>query len=283
MARSIWSGAISFGLVSVPVRLYSATEQKDVRFHEFDERSGKRIRHKRVAEGSNKEVDYDEISKGYEVSKGKYVVLSKEELEAADPEKTRTIDIEDFVELAEIDPIYFEKTYYLGPGKDAGSKRAYALLVEAMEDTGLVAISRFVMRSKEYLATVRPKDGVLLLDTMFFADEVRDAKDVLEESAARTKVEARDLKMAKQLIGSLATDFQPKKYKDEYRKRVLSVIKKKEQGKEIVVEEETRAETPPDLMEALRASVEAIGARKKTGTKASSAKRKTGTKRRKAS
>ena len=282
MARSIWTGAISFGLVSVPVRLYSATQQKDVRFHEFDEKSGKRIRHKRVVEGGNKEIDYEDISKGYEVSKGNYVVLTKEELEAADPEKTRTIDIEDFVELSQIDPIYFEKTYYLGPGKDTGSKRAYALLVEAMEDTGLVAISKFVMRSKEYLATVRPKDGVLLLDTMFYADEVRDAKDVLEEKAGRVKVEERDLKMAKQLIGSLATDFEPSKYKDTYRKRVLSLIKRKEQGKEIVVEETEKVDTPPDLMEALRASVEAINKNKKSGAKRTS-KPKTGTKRRKAS
>ena len=278
MARAIWSGAISFGLVSIPIRLYSAIEQKDVRFREFDEKTGKRIRHKRVAEGSNKEVDYDNVAKGYEVAKDRYVVLSKEELEAADPDKTRTIDIDDFVDLAEIDPLYFEKTYYLGPQKDVGSKRAYALLFKALEDTGLVGISTFVMRSKEYLATIRPSNGILVLDTMYFADEVRDPKDVIEESPGRTKVEDRDLKMAKSLIEGLQTDWKPSKYKDRYRSRVLALIKRKQQGKEIVVEESEAAAAPTDLMEALRASVEAIG--KKGKGKASSGAR---SKRRKAS
>ncbi len=274
MARSIWTGAISFGLVSVPIRMYSATEQKDVRFREFDEKSGKRIRHKRVTEGSNREVDYEQVAKGYEVSKDHYVVLSKEELEAADPERTRTVDIEDFVELAEIDPVYFEKTYYLGPAKDVGSKRAYALLVRALEDTGLAGIAKFVMRSKEYLATIRSADGILMMDTMFFADEVRDPRKVIEEAPGRVKVEERDLKMAKTLITNLQTEWEPSKYKDEYRKRVLALIQRKQKGKEIVVEKAEPVEAPTDLMEALRASVEAIGSKRKSKPAAGRKRRK---------
>ncbi len=265
MARPIWSGSISFGLVNVPVRLFSATEQKDVRFRELDEKTGKRIHHKRVTEGSNREIDYEDVAKGYEVSKGHYVKLTKEELEAADPEKTRTIDIDDVVELADIDPIYFEKTYYLGPAKDVGSKRAYALLLKAFEDSGKAAVGKFVMRTKEYLVTIRPAMGILVLDTMFFADEVRDPKKVLDETTSRVKVEKKDLDMARRLIDSLTTEWEPAKYKDTYRKRVLDLVQKKQKGKEIVVEEaEEETESPPDLMEALRASVEAVEGRRKS-------------------
>jgi DNA end-binding protein Ku len=258
MPRSIWKGAVSFGLVNVPVRVYSATEQKDIRFHEFDKKSGKRIRHKRVAEGTNREVDYEQISKGYEVAKGKYVVVEKEELEAADPEKSRSIEIEDFVDLTEIDPIYYERSYYLGPEKDPGAKKAYMLLHKAMDETGRVAIARFVMRSKEYLATIRPTSDGLVLETMYFPDEIRDQKKTMEEEPGRVKVEKRDLDMARRLIDGLASEWEPSKYKDEHRKRVLEIIERKAEGEEIVLEKGEKAETPPDLMEALRASVEAL-------------------------
>lgn len=261
MARAIWTGAISFGLVNVPVRLYSAIEQKDVRFHEFDEKSGKRIRHKRVVEGSNREVDYDHVAKGYEVSKGKYVVLEREELEAADPEKTRSIEIEDFVDLTEIDPIFFEKTYYLGPENDKGAKRAYALLEQALEDAEKVGIAHFVMRSKEYLAAIRARDGFLLLETMYFPDEIRDPKKTVPGLPVSVKVESKDLSLAKRLIDGLGTDWKPDKYRDTYRDRVLRLIKKKQKGEEIVVEAPEEEETTEDLMEALRASVEAIKSR----------------------
>lgn len=272
-ARPIWTGAISFGLVNVPVRLYSATRQKDVRFHEFDQRSGKRIRHKRVAEGSNREIDYENVAKGYEVTKGKYVVLERGELEAADPERTRTIDIEEFVDLNEIDPIFYEKSYYLGPEKDKGAKRAYMLLLRALEETDRVAIARFVMRSKEYLATIRTSDGVLVLETMLFPDEIRDAKSTVAEVPANMKVESRDLTMAKRLVDGLTSEWEPSKYKDTYRQRVLSLIKKKQQGKEIVVEEAEEAERPVDLMEALRASVEATKKRRRSGSRSRSSRK----------
>lgn len=267
MARAIWSGAISFGLVNVPVRLYSAVQQKDVRFHEFDERSGKRIRHKRVTEGSNREVGYDNVAKGYEVSKGRYVVLEQEELHAADPEKTKSIDIEDFVELDQIDPIYFEKTYYLGPEKDKGAKRAYALLVKALEDQGEAGVARFVMRSKEYLAAIRSKDGMLLLQTLYFHDEIRDARKEVPGLPLTVKVETKDLGMARRLISGLATDWDPTKYKDTYRARVLALVKRKQKGQEITVEEREPTESTSDLMEALRASVEAIKKERSGGSK----------------
>lgn len=274
MARPIWKGAISFGLVNVPIRLYSATEQKDVRFHEFDQKTHKRVRHKRVAEGTNREVDYEDVAKGYEVSKGRFVVLEREELEAADPEKTRSIDIEDFVDLEEIDPIYFEKTYYVGPEKDKGAKRAYALLTKALADTGKVAIARFVMRSKEYLATVRSSDGHLVLETMFFPDEIRDIRKVVEELPVNVKVERRDLDMAKRLIDGLSAEWRPSKYKDTYRERVLDLIKSKQKGHEIVAEEVEAEEAPADLMEALRASVEAMQKRKPAKTQTTRRRRK---------
>src|SRR5919109_3558540 len=262
-ARAIWTGSISFGLVNVPVRLYTATEQKDVRFHEFDQRSGKRIRHKRVVEGSGREMDYENVAKGYEVSKGRYVVLERGELEAADPEKTRTIEISEFVELAEIDPIFFEKSYYLGPEKDKGAKRAYALLFRALEEADMVAVARFVMRSKEYLAALRAGDGLLVLETMFFPNEIREPKSTVAGLPLNVKVESRDLDMAKRLVRGLTAEWEPSKYKDRYRQRVLSLIKRKQEGKEIVAEPAEDREPPTDLMDALRASVEEMKKKKK--------------------
>jgi DNA end-binding protein Ku len=263
--KAIWTGSISFGLVNVPVRLYSAVEQKDIRFHEFDERSGKRVRHKRVTEGGSREVDYEKIAKGYEVSDGKYVVLTKEELEAADPEKTRTIEIEDFVDLHEIDPIYFEKPYSVGPDKGSGAERAYALLVKAMTDTEKVGVARFVMRNKEYLVTLRPRDGVLILHTMYFPDEIRDAKQMVG-GLPSARANPKDLQVARRLVEALSSPWRPSKYKDTHRKRVLSLIRRKQKGQEIVVEERAEHEEPADLMEALRASVEALEKRKRSSS-----------------
>ena len=234
--RSIWSGAISFGLVVVPVKLYPATEQKDIRFHQFKEGTDQRIRNKRVSEQTGREVDYPDIVKGYEVEKGKFVIVIPEELEGVAPEKTRTIEIQGFVDIAEIDPIYYEKTYYLAPDGQAGAQKAYALLLRAMKDEGMVAIGRFVMRTKEYLAAVRPMDGILVLETMFFPDEIRDTSEV-ENVPVRRQAGDRELKMAKQLIGSLATEWDPKRYHDEYRERVLKLIRDKAKGKEVVLPE----------------------------------------------
>jgi DNA end-binding protein Ku len=268
--RAIWSGAVSFGLVTVPVKLYPATEQKDIQFHQFKEGTRQRIRYKRVSEETGREVDYPDIVKGYEVEKGKFVIVTPEELEGVAPEKTRTIEIQDFVDIAEIDPIYYEKTYYLAPDGQAGAQKAYALLLRAMKDEGMVAIGRFVMRTKEYLAAIRPMDGILALETMFFPDEIREASEV-DGVPVRARVADREVKMARQLIGSLATEWDPKRYHDEYRARVLKLIRDKAKGKEVVLKEAPKPAAVADIMEALRASIEVT---KKGRRPAESAKRK---------
>jgi len=253
MARAVWTGSITFGLVNVPVKLYTATEEKDVRFHQFQRQSKRRVHNKRVAEGSESEVPYEDIVKGYEVNKGEFVIVTPEELEAVAPGRTRTIDIEDFVDLSDIDPIYFARAYYLGPADDA-AVRTYRLLVEAMGDTGKAGIGRFVLRSKEYLAAVRPSNGILVLETLFFADEIRDPAAVIGP-LPRAKVGERELTIARQLIESMATDWDPKRYADTYRERVLDLVERKAQGEEIVAEQpETRAPVL-DLMAALEQSL----------------------------
>jgi DNA end-binding protein Ku len=255
MPRAIWSGSISFGLVNVPVKLHSATESRDVRFHQFQEGTDRRIHYKRVAEGTDDEVDYDDIVKGYEVSDGRYVMVTPEELESVEPGKTRTIDIEDFVELAEIDPVYFEKSYYLAP--DKGGEKAYVLLREAMRRAERVAIGRFVMRTKQYLGAIRPSGDALILETMFFGDEVRDPGEL--DLPGKTKVSDRELKIADQLIESLTVPFDPMSYADTYREQVLDLIEAKAKGEEIVVERrDDKAEPAADLMAALEASVSSI-------------------------
>ena len=256
MPRAIWSGAISFGLVNIPVKLYSAVSRKTVRFHQIDAESGGRVRQKRVGP-DGEEIPYEQIVKGYEIGPDRYVTITPEELEALEPEKTRTIDIEDFVDLDQIDPIFYDHPYYLAP--DTGAAKAYQLLVDAMGDAGKVAIARVVLRSKEHLVAIRPRDGVLAMETMLFADEVIDP-DALDELTAdgEDKTSDRELAMAKQLIDSLTSDFEPQKYRDEYRERVLDMIERKAQGETMVIE--APAEEPekvPDLMAALEASIAA--------------------------
>jgi DNA end-binding protein Ku len=256
--RAIWSGSISFGLVNVPVKLYSAVKQKDVPFNQLEEKTGAHIKYKRVSEKTGKEVEYDDIVKGYEVAKGKYVTVSSEELESVAPEKTKTVDIEDFVDITEIDPIYYEKTYFLAPDGEGASK-AYGLLLKAMEDQGRVAIGRFVMRTKEYLCAIRPYDGILALETMYFPDEVVAKKDVPGVPERRAKVGDKELKIATSLIESLTTEFKPSAYKDTYRDALLKMIDRKAEGEEIVLPEEPEGEKAQvvDLLAALEASVEA--------------------------
>lgn len=255
MPRSIWTGTISFGLVSVPIRVFSAIEQKDVSFHMIDEKTKSRIRYKRVSEKTGREIDNDRIVKGYEIRKGEYVLLDPDELEEFDPQTTRAIDIEDFVALDEIDPIYFEHTYFLAPG--AGGERAYALLQKAMEKTQKIAIGRVVMRNKQYLAAIRPYGRALALETMFFPDEVRDVEDLSELPERRARVNDKELKIAEQLIESLSSPWKPERYKDTYRESLLAYIKKKAKGDAVEIEEQTE-ETPAvrNLLDALRASVE---------------------------
>src|SRR5437764_132122 len=274
MPRAIWNGAISFGLVNVPVQLFSAVEPKDIHFHQFT-KSGQGTRYKRVWDKSNREVDYDDIVKGYELSKGKFVLVTPEELGAADPRQTRTIDIEDFVELSEIDPIYFESSYYLAPRN--GAAHAYALLREAMERSERIAIGRFVMRTKQYLAAIRPSGNVLVLETMFFPDEIRDPKAL--DIPGRVKVAERERRVAEQLIDSLTVAWDPKRYEDTYREEVLSIIKKKAKGQEIVAEEAPAPDRKVvDLFEALQSSLEATKGRNRKRTKSAA-----GSRRRKAS
>ena len=256
MPRAIWSGAISFGLVNIPVKLYSAVSKKTVRFHQIDSDSGARIRQMRV-NPDGEEVPYDQIVKGYEIGPERYVTIEPDELDSIAPEKSRTIDIEDFVDLDEIDPIFYDHPYYLAP--DKGDGKAYRLLVDAMDDAGKVAIARVVLRSKENLVAIRPRDGVLAMETMLFADEVIDPDSFEELSdGAEGKTSERELTMAKQLIDSLSSEFEPDKYRDEYRDRVLEMIERKAQGETIKIE--APPEEPkkvPDLMAALEASIAA--------------------------
>jgi DNA end-binding protein Ku len=259
MARAIWSGAISFGLVNVPVKLYSATSPKSVRFHQLSSKTGARIRQKRVDPTTDEEVPYEDIVKGYEITPDRYVLISTEELEALDPKATRTIDIEEFVDLADIDPIYYDHSYYLAPA--AGGAKAYRLLVDAMRESGKVGIGRVVLRSKQQLCALRPTGEALTLSTMLFGDEVL-SPDRLDELESVNEAEAseRELTMAQQLIDSLSSDFEPEKYHDEYRERVLDLIERKAAGEEIAIH--PQAEEPaaaPDLMAALEASLAAVG------------------------
>ncbi|MBK5222281.1 MAG: Ku protein [Acidimicrobiia bacterium] len=256
MPRPIWTGSISFGLVSVPVKLFSAVQQQDVRFHQLERGTGERIRMKRTAEGSGKDVAYEDIDKGYEVSKGEYVIVTSEELEAVEPGKSRAIDIEDFVDLDDIDPVYFENTYLLAPADEAAA-RPYTVLQAAMERSGRAAVARFVMRTKQHLAVIRPADARLILETLYFADEVRLAEDIreFEHLDAVSTASDRELKMADQLLESLVTDWDPTRYEDTYRTRVLELIESKAKGDAIVTEREDEPAQVIDLMAALEASV----------------------------
>jgi DNA end-binding protein Ku len=255
MPRAIWSGAISFGLVNVPVKMYSATSPKTVRFHQLSSRTGTRIKQKRVDPSTGDEVQFEDIVKGYELTPDRYVLIEPEELEALDPKATKTIDIEEFVDLSEIDPIYYDHSYYLAPA--TGGAKAYRLLLDAMRESGKVAIGRVVIRSKQQLCALRPIGDALGLSTMLFGDEVL-SPDRLDELDGVSEAEAtpRELKMAEQLIDSLSSDFDPTKFKDEYRERVLDLIERKANGEEIAVQPQAEEEAPaPDLMAALEASL----------------------------
>jgi DNA end-binding protein Ku len=278
MARAIWSGSISFGLLNVPVKLYSAVSKQTVRFRELREGDGSRVKHKRVAESDGKEVPYEKIVKGYEYAPDQYVVLSRDELSELEPQRSRAIEIQDFVDLDSIDPIYFEQPYYLGP--DKGAERAYALLVQALKESRKVAIARFVLRNKEHLAAIRPMEDLLTLTTMRFHDEVSSPKDLdgeVFEEAKPKKPEKRELEMAKQLIDSLTSEFEPDQYRDEYREELLDLLERKAAGKEVVSAptEEPKPTKAPDLMSALEESLAAVkGEEAATDGKASKAKPK---------
>ena len=277
MPRAIWSGAISFGLVNIPVKLYSAVQRKTVRFHQLDQEDKQRIQQKRVNPRTGEEVPYENLVKGYEVGPDRYVVITPEELESIQPEKTRMIDIVSFVDLDQIDPIFYDHPYYLVP--DTGADKAYRLLLDAMQESGKVALGRVVLRTKEYLVAIRPRDDVLTMETMLFADEVIPPEKIDERpSDGKARTSQKELQMAQQLIDSLAEDFEPQSYKDEYRERVVEMIERKAEGEEIVIE--APSEEPkevPDLMAALEQSI--AGAKGQGGGKRAAPKKKPARKR----
>jgi DNA end-binding protein Ku len=256
MARSLWTGSISFGLVNVPVALYSAVRDLDVHFRQLHEKDGAPIDTRRFCSEEDREVAFDDIGHGYDLDDGKQVVLTDDDLAAAAPRKTRTIDIEGFVDVADVDPIYFDHPYFLAPvGEAEGNLRAYQLLVEVMASTDRAALGRFVMRTKEYLVLVRVRDERLALTTMRFHDEVRPAKDIAPGGRKPAKAQ---LGAAKQLIEALSVDWDPGQYHDRYRERLLEVIERKRKGKRITVPDTTPedAGAPPDIRAALTASLD---------------------------
>jgi DNA end-binding protein Ku len=270
MPRSLWTGSLSFGLVNVPVALFSAARDQDLHFNQLHEKDGARIETRRFCAKEDAEVAYEDIGHGYELDSGKQVVLTDEELDAVAPRKTRTIDIQSFVDAADIDPLFFDHPYWLVPtGESEGPRRAYRLLVEAMGDADRVALGRFVLRTKEYLVAVRVRDGLLALTTMLFADEIRDAKGI---APGGRKPDKQAVEHAVKLVEALGDDFDPSAYKDEYRKRLRAVIKDKEKGGTIEApEQDAEPEVATDLMEALRKTMAELDAK---GSKARSASSK---------
>jgi DNA end-binding protein Ku len=268
--KTIWKGAISFGLVTIPVRVYGATEEKSLRFHQLHAPDGGRIRYKRVCAADGEEVDYADIVKGYEYEKDHYVTLTDEELDSLPVSSAKAIEIERFVEAEEIDPIYFQKSYYLVP--EGTGVKAYHLLREAMGDDGKVALAKVAFRDKEHLATLRLRDNVFVLETMFWPDEIRVPKfDVLDESV---ELRPQEIRMARSLIDSLTDAFKPDEFHDEYRAALEELVAKKIQGEEITYTEEAEPSKVVDLMEALKASVEAAKSGKPAEGKAAGRRRK---------
>ena len=252
--RALWTGSITFGLVNIPVKLFVAVREKNIQFHMLHDQDHVRLQRKMVCPRDGKEVHNEHVVKGYEIAPGQYVVVREEELEAAAPKKSKTIEIEDFVEMNQIDPVYFDRPYYVVP-QEQGTK-AYRLLVEAMEKSKKVGVARFVMRAKEYLCALRPQDGALILETMHFNDEVIPVDDV-DGVPAKTKSDDRELKMAAQLIDSLTTKFKPEKYHDTYREAVQQIIEKKAEGEEVVTQPAVadKKGRVTNLMAALEASL----------------------------
>jgi DNA end-binding protein Ku len=275
----MWSGSISFGLVNVPVKAYTGVRDHTIHFHQLDKKTGARVEYKKVSSESGRKLDADDIEKGYEITKGKYVVVDEEEFEQLRPRSTRTIDVTDFVELAAIDPIYYANTYWLGTDGEGGA-RAYRLLLEAMEKKQRVAIGTVVMRNKQYLAAIRPLEGALAMSTMRFADEVVPRDELDDIPSANVEPTDRELRLASQIIDSLTTDWEPSRYADTYTDELRELIEAKAKGKEVTVEPDTDPGAKVlDLMEALKASVEEhrnrAGARPTGRKKTASAKRST--------
>jgi DNA end-binding protein Ku len=273
MPRAIWSGSISFGLVNAPVKMYSAIDEHDLELHLVHEKDGSRIGYEKVCKKEGKEVPADEIVKAYEVSDGDLVYLSEEDFKAASEEGYRAIEVLDFVPHDEIDPIVFQRTYYLGPAD--GAEKVYALLVRAMEESGLSAVVRYVFHDRQQLGCLRVRDGVITLENMYFADEIRPVKGIAPKGQ---RVDKKELEMAETLIDRFTSTFKHEKYRDEYTDRLLDIVKRKRKGEEIhaAAEGEEQEETAPDLLEALRASVESAKSKSssRSGSKSKSGRSK---------
>ena len=255
MPRSIWNGAIAFGAVTVPVKVFGALEDRSIHFHEVHLKDGGGIEHRLVASNTGREVKRDKVVKGYEIKEGKWVVLSNDEIKAADQPERKAVEIEDFVPGEQIDPVYYDKPYNLAPQR--GAEQAYALLNAALEKTGRVGVGRVVLRTKEQVVAIRPAgDGLLRMHTMHATDEIVSGDD-LDVPKPRKKAAKREVDMAGKLVDGLVADFDPNRYKDTYRKRVLDLVKRKAEGKEIEIEEPEAPEPSDDLMAALQASLDA--------------------------
>jgi DNA end-binding protein Ku len=267
MARAIWKGSISFGLVNIPIALYPATRREEFKFRLLRKSDLSPVNYKRVAEKDGKEVSWDQIVKGYEYEKGKYVILKDEDFQRVDLEATQTVDIQDFVQQEEIDPIFFYKPYYLEPQK--GGDKAYALLRDALKNSGKVGIAKVVIKTREYLAGVKPEDGVLVLELMHFADELADPAKL--HVPKKIEVGKREMNMAKSLIDSMSSKWNPEKYKDDYREALMEVIEEKvEAGGKEIEEKPKKAPKPTkviDLVSVLQKSLEQTGTKKKATTK----------------
>jgi DNA end-binding protein Ku len=267
MARAIWKGSISFGLVNIPIALYPATRREELKFRLLRKTDLSPVNYKRVAEKDGKEVPWDQIVKGYEYEKGKYVVLKDEDFQRVDVEATQTVDIQDFVELDEIDPIFFYKPYYLEPQK--GGDKAYALLRDALKDSKKVGVAKVVIKTREYLAGVKPEDGALVLELMHFADELADTSKL--HIPKKVEIGKREITMAKSLIDSMSSKWNPEKYKDDYREALMEVIEEKvEAGGKEIEEKPKKAPKPTkviDLVSVLQKSLEETGAKKKTSAR----------------
>jgi DNA end-binding protein Ku len=257
MPRAIWSGSISFGLVNVPVRMYSAISEHRLHFHFVHESDESPIGYQKVCKLEDKPVADDEVVKAFEFEPGEYVFMQDEDFEAARAEGYKTIEITDFVPYEQVDPIYFARTYYLGP--EGGGEKVYTLLLRALEDSGLAGISKFVMRDRQYLGALRIRDGMITLEQMYFADEIRPLDEI---KPPRTEVSKEELAMAERLIDNFAGDFEPNKYEDTYRDALCEIIRAKRAGKEVHAIAEAEEAAPPDLLAALRASIEAAGGRR---------------------
>ena len=267
MARAIWKGSISFGLVNIPIALYPATRREELKFHLLRKSDLSPVNYKRVAEKDGQEVPWDQIVKGYEYEKGKYVVLKDEDFERVDLEATQTVDIQDFVDQEEIDPMFFYKPYYLEPQK--GGDKAYALLRDALKDTNKVGVAKVVIKTRQYLAGVKPEDGALVLELMHFADELADPGKL--HVPKKAEVGKREMSMAKSLIDSMSSKWNPEQYKDDYREALMEVIEEKvEAGGKEIEEKPKKAPKPTkviDLVSVLQKSLEETGAKKNSGPK----------------